>query len=201
MGKIDYKTELKSLYGARSGKVQFIEVPVLNYLMIQGKGEPGGKAYTEAIQALYPLAYTLKFLSKENLGKDYVVPPLEGLWWAEDMADFINGNRDQWQWTMMIMQPSHLVQDVVEEAIIQVRAKKDPEALDKVEFRSLSEGRCAQILHIGPFSDEGPIIQKVHEAIINEGHSLTGKHHEIYLSDIRRASPEKYKTIIRQPFC
>ncbi len=201
MDKIDYKKKYKSLYGATSKKVQFVDAPALNYLMVQGIGEPGGQAYTEAIQALYPLAYTIKFSSKKNLGIDYVVPPLEGLWWAEDYADFITGNRERWQWAMMIMQPDHVTQSMVSEARAQVSTKKNPAALEKVEFTSLDEGKCAQILHVGPFSEEGPTIQKVHNAIESEGYSLAGKHHEIYLSDMRRVSPEKYRTIIRQPLC
>lgn len=201
MEKIDYKKAFKNLYGATSKEVQFVDVPVLNYLMVQGKGEPGGQPYIEAIQALYPLAYTIKFSSKKNLNLDYVVPPLEGLWWADDMADFIDGHRERWQWAMMIMQPTHVTKEMVDEAIVQVRTKNSPVALEKVEFLPLNEGKCAQILHIGPFSEEGPTIQKVHNAIESEGYSLAGKHHEIYLSDMRKISPDKYRTIIRQPLC
>lgn len=199
MGKIDYKKEFKHLYAPTSKDVQFVDVPALNYLMVHGKGEPGGKNYIDAVQALYPVAYTIKFSIKKNPGVDYVVPPLEGLWWAEDMSDFVTGKRDRWQWTMMIMQPESVTQEIVDEAILQVKAKNDPAAIGKVEFQSFTEGKCAQILHIGPFSEEGPTIEKVHNAIENEGYSLTGKHHEIYLSDMRRASPGKYRTIIRQP--
>lgn len=147
------------------------------------------------------MAYTIKFLSKKRLDSDYVVPPLEGLWWAEDMADFINDHRERWQWAMMIMQPPQITQAMVDEAMMQVRAKKTPASLDEVEFQPLAEGKCAQILHVGPFSEEGPSIQKVHKAIESEGYRLTGKHHEIYLSDIRRVSPNKYRTILRQPLC
>lgn len=180
-------------------KIEFVNVPSLNYLMVYGKGEPGGREYTDAVQALYPVAYTIKFSIKKNVGIDYGVLPLEGLWWAEDMTDFVKGNRERWQWTMMIMQPEFVTREVVDEAITQVKAKKDPAALEKVEFQSFTEGRCAQTLYIGPFSEEGPTVQKVHDAIENEGYSLTGKHHEVYLSDIRRASPDKLRTIIRQP--
>lgn len=199
MEKIDYKKKLKHLYGATSKEIQFVDVPGLNYLMVHGIGEPGGKAHMDAIQALYPVAYTIKFSSKKILNVDYVVPPLEGLWWAEDPTDFINGNRERWQWTMMIMQPEQVTQMMVNEAKEQVGMKKNPPALGKVEFTSLDEGKCAQSLHVGPFSEEGPIIQEIHNRIQSEGYSLAGKHHEIYLSDIRRVSPDKYRTIIRQP--
>ena len=201
MEKIDYKKKFKNLYGATSTEIQFVDVPVLNYLMVQGIGEPGGKAHMDAIQALYPVAYTIKFSSKKSLNVDYVVPPLEGLWWAEDYSDFINGNRERWQWAMMIMQPEHVTQEMVNEAKAQVGIKEKPTVLGKVEFTSLDEGRCAQTLHIGPFSEEGPIIQEIHNRIQSAGYSLAGKHHEIYLSDIRRVSPDKYRTIIRQPLC
>ena len=199
MKKIDYKKEFKHLYGATSKNVQFVDVPTLNFLMVHGKGEPGGKAFTEAVQALYPVAYGIKFSIKENLGIDYVVPPLEGLWWAEDMTDFVKDNRDRWLWTMMIMQPESVTQEIFDKVILQVKAKKNPPAIEKVEFQPYAEGKCAQILHVGPFSEEGPTIEKVHSAIAAEGYSLTGKHHEIYLSDMRRVSPEKYRTVIRQP--
>ncbi len=199
MGKIDYKKEWKYLYGATSKNIQFVEVPTLNYLMVHGKGEPGGKDFTEAVQALYPIAYTIKFSLKQNTEFDYVVPPLEGLWWAEDMEDFVNNHRSQWQWTMMIMQPEFVTQDFFTQALQHVKTKKNPSAIEKVEFQPYSEGKCAQILHLGPFSNEGPTVEKLHTAIANEGFTLTGKHHEIYLSDMRRVSPEKYRTIIRQP--
>ncbi len=199
MEKIDYKKELKDLYGPTSKKVQFVDVPTMNYLMVHGKGEPGGKAFTAALEALYPVAYTIKFTVKKNLDIDYVVPPLEGLWWADDMSDFIKNNRSRWLWTMMIMQPESVTQEIFEEAVVQVRTKKSPAAIDKVEFSSYNEGKCAQILHLGPFSEEGPTIERIHNEIKSEGYILTGKHHEIYLSDMRRVAPEKYKTVLRQP--
>ena len=199
MAKIDYKRKLKQLYGPTAKQVQFVEVPALNYLLVHGKGEPGGKEFTEAVQALYPVAYTIKFSIKKIFGIDYVVPPLEGLWWAEDMSDFINNHRDRWLWTMMIMQPDCVTADSVDAAITEVKTKKNPSGLSKVRFQSFTEGKCAQILHLGPFSEEGATIQKVHDAITHAGHRLAGKHHEIYLSDMRRVAPEKYRTIIRQP--
>ncbi len=199
MKKIDYKKELKYLYSATAKKVAFIDVPPLKYLMVHGKGEPGGPEFTAAIEALYPLAYTIKFHSKTHLDFDYVVPPLEGLWWADDMNDFINDNRDRWLWTLMIMQPDKITNAIFDEAIAQVKEKKHPAAIDKVEFCSYTEGKCAQVLHVGPFSEEGATVEKLHAAIESEGYSLAGKHHEIYLSDMRRVAPEKYRTIVRQP--
>lgn len=133
---------------------------------------------------------------------DYGVMPLEGLWWADDMSDFVNDNKENWQWTMMIMQPELISVDDVKLAVSQINEKKGnkaPVALERVRFESFTEGPCAQILHVGPFSEEGPTVEKVHSYIEESGKNLSGKHHEIYLTDIRRAAPENWKTVIRQP--
>ncbi|MCP4184757.1 MAG: hypothetical protein GY761_15815 [Hyphomicrobiales bacterium] len=172
----------------------------MNFLMIDGKGDPGNSTeYSQALEALYGVSYTLKFAVKKGpVAIDYGVMPLEGLWWADDMSVFVSGDKSQWQWTMMIMQPDFITQAMVDEAVATVKAKKNPEALPLLRFEAFDEGMCAQTLHIGPFSEEGPTIQRVHD-FIDENSSRRGKHHEIYLSDIRRAAPAKWKTIIRQP--
>ena len=130
---------------------------------------------------------------------DYGVMPLEGLWWSEDMSTFTAGDKSGWKWTMMIMQPGYISRDLVDAAIVEVRKKKDPVALRKSRFETFQEGLVAQTMHIGPFSDEGPTVQRVHAFIDGCGCKRSGKHHEIYLSDIRRADPKGWKTIIRQP--
>jgi len=129
----------------------------------------------------------------------YSVMPLEGLWWADDMSSFKTGDKSEWKWTLMIMQPEYITNDLVTEACGQVQKKKNPAALSKIRFESFLEGQAAQTMHIGPFSEEGPTIKRVHDFISEQGYTLFGKHHEIYLSDIRKAAPEKWKTIIRQP--
>jgi len=200
MTKIDYKKQLKELYRPTAKKVTQVDVPTMNFLMVDGAGEPGSPVYGEAIEALYSVSYTLKFMIKKGeLGVDYGVLPLEGLWWAENMSDFVNDNKSNWIWTMMIMQPELVTPDLVQKAIAQVRIKKNLAAIDKVRFEPFSEGICAQTLHVGPFSEEGPTVERVHSFIDACGATLTGKHHEIYLSDIRRAAPENWKTVIRQP--
>jgi len=200
MTKIDYKKELKHLYKPSAKKVVSVEVPTMNYLMVDGEGAPGSKQHQAAIEALYSVAYTLKFMVKRGeIGIDYGVLPLEGLWWADDMSDFVNDNKDNWQWTMMIMQPELITQELFDQALEQVNSKKDLEAVELLRFESFTEGLCAQTLHVGPFSEEGPTVQRVHDFIGDMGGSLIGKHHEIYLSDIRRAAPENWKTVIRQP--
>lgn len=200
MEKIDLKKELKQLYQLSAKEVVQVEVPTFNFLMIDGEGDPNtSPAYTEAVEVLFSVSYTAKFMVKKGIQQlDYAVMPLEGLWWADDMSTFIIGDKTKWKWTMMIMQPSFVENELLESAIAEVRKKKNLPAIARLRLDAFSEGRCAQILHVGPFSEEGPTIQRVHE-FINTRTGITGKHHEIYLSDIRRAKPEKWKTIIRQP--
>jgi hypothetical protein len=201
MEKIDYKKQFKHLYGPSTKKVEAVEVPQMNFLMVDGQGNPNtAKSFSDAIEALYPVAYTLKFMVKRGTeGIDYGVLPLEGLWWADDMSAFSTGNKDSWKWTLMIMQPEFITSEMVKEAIEEVGRKKKPVALPLMRFEVFKEGKSAQIMHIGPFSEEGPTIEKVHSFIKASGSQMVGKHHEIYLSDMRRVAPEKWKTIVRQP--
>ena len=201
MEKIDYKKELKHLYRPSAKKVETVIVPKMNFLMIDGEGDPNtSQGFQDAVNVLYPLSYTLKFMIKRGeIGIDYGVLPLEGLWWTDDMTSFSVENKDNWKWTLMIMQPELVTEKMVQEAIAQVKDKKNPVSLPLVRFESLEEGKVAQIMHIGPFSEEGPTVEKVHLFINESGSQRIGKHHEIYLSDIRRAAPEKWKTVIRQP--
>jgi hypothetical protein len=201
MNKIDYKKELKHLYKPSAKKVEFVEVPEMNFFMVDGKGNPNtSKDFSDAVEALYSLSYTIKFMIKKGEQQiDYGVLPLEGLWWVDDMKEFNQENKDAWQWTVMIMQPELVTQEIVDEAIEKVKTKKDLPALKKIRFEKFYEGKAAQTLHIGQFSEEGPTIERVHNFIKDNGYELRGKHHEIYLSDIRKASPERWKTVIRQP--
>lgn len=201
MEKVDFKKQLKHLYRPSTRTVTTVDVPVMSYLMVDGEGAPEpDQAFGRAVEALFPLAYTLKFMVKKgDLGIDYGVMPLEGLFWADDMSAFIDGRTNEWKWTMMIMQPDFISTDMVAEATEQVARKKNPVALPLIRFETFTEGRCAQIMHIGPFSEEGPKIERVHAFIREQDCQLRGRHHEIYLSDIRRAAPEKWKTVIRQP--
>ena len=201
MAKIDYKKELKSLFKPSTKSVEIVEVPQMNFLMIDGKGDPNtSPEYKDAVEALYGVAYALKFMVKKgDLAIDYGVLPLEGLWWVDDMSQFSVEKKGDWKWTMMIMQPDVVTPRLFYEAFEQVKKKKDSEALQKIRFESFSEGKAAQIMHIGPFTEERPTIEKVHAFIKKQGCERRGKHHEIYLSDIRRAAPEKWRTIIRQP--
>ena len=201
MPKIDLKKELKHLYQPSAREVVRVSVPSLQFLMIDGVGDPNTSAeYAQAVEALFSVSYTAKFTVKKGAqGIDYAVMPLEGLWWADDMAAFATRDKAQWQWTMMIMQPDFVEPAVILAAVEAVKRKKDLPALSALRLERITEGLCAQILHVGPFSEEAPTIQRVHDFIDNAGAVRSGKHHEIYLSDVQRADPAKWRTIIRQP--
>ena len=200
MTKIDLKRELRHLYGPSHKSPAIVDVPEMDFLMVDGKGDPNtSQEYKDAIEALYAVSYALKFMVKRREGVDYIVMPLEGLWWTADMTKFSVEDKDAWKWTSMIMQPGHVTENLVPEASEQVEKKRSPPALSKMRFESFHEGVSAQIMHIGPFSAEGPTIERLHDFIKESGYELRGKHHEIYLSDPRRAKPEKMKTIVRQP--
>jgi hypothetical protein len=201
MEKIDLKKQWKNLYGTKAGAIVAVDVPPLTYLMVDGEGDPNTSlSFSEAVDALYSLSYTLKFsLKKSPRAIDYGVMPLEGLWWAGDPRVFHAADKSKWKWTAMIVQPEFIAQAQVDAAFDEVRKKKNPAALDRVRFETLTEGPSAQVLYVGPFSDEGPTIERMHDFIHAAGKELRGKHHEIYLSDPRRTAPEKLKTILRQP--
>lgn len=201
MDKIDFKKTEKALYRPTHKSFTVLEVPSMHFLMVDGHGTPGNSAYQQALEALYAVAYKVKFTSKQTLGQDYVVPPLEGLWWAEDMSTFTtNRDKSQWDWTMMIRQPDWITQEIVKEQTAVVAKQKDLPALEKLRFATYEEGLSVQIMHIGSYDDEGPTLAKLHHQFM-PGNSFTfnGKHHEIYLSDPRRVAPEKMKTVLRQP--
>ncbi len=201
MQKIDFKKEWKHLYKPSPKKIDIVDVPKMNFLMTDGRGDPNtSQEFQEAVEALFGVSYTAKFMVKKSeTAVDYAVMPLEGLWWADDMAEFSIERKADWRWTAMIMQPEYVTQDLLQAAMAQVKKKKNPSALSKLRFDTYHEGQAAQIMHIGPFAEEGPTIEKIHQFIFDNGYELSGKHHEIYLSDFRRTAPEKLKTVIRQP--
>ncbi len=204
MPAIDLRKQLKHLYQPSAKTFSIVDVPSMQFLMIDGTGNPNSSQdFKDALEALYGLSYTLKFGVK--LGKygrkkyDYPVMALEGLWWMDDMREFSPDRKGDWKWTVMIMQPDFITPDQVELARADLIKKKNPAAAPKIRFECYAEGLSAQIMYFGPFADEGPTIQRLHEFIRESGHQLRGKHHEIYLSDLRRTAPEKLKTVIRQP--
>jgi hypothetical protein len=199
--KLDFKKAHES-YRARSGEFRVIDVPAMQYLMLDGHGDPNtAKDYADALAALYPVAYKLKFASKRDLERDYVVPPLEALWWAADMTAFTSArDKSQWEWTAMIMTPDWITAELFADTVIAMAAKDRPASLDKVRLETLEEGHCVQTLHIGPYDAEADVLADMHDHFIPDaGLQMSGKHHEIYLSDPRRVEPAKLRTILRQP--
>jgi hypothetical protein len=204
MAKKDLSKELQELYFPSAKEPVVVKVPKMNFLMIDGQGNPNtSKDYMNAIGALYSVAYTAKFtLKKSTKGEDFIVMPLESLWWADDVRDFLKGKKEKWHWTAMIMMPRQVTKKVVDDTIAQLKKKgKDKElpGLPKLRLEEFDEGLSVQMMHIGPYSEERPNIEKVHNLIRESGHKIVGKHHEIYLGDPRRTKPEKLKTVIRQP--
>lgn len=196
--KVDFKRERRDLYAPKRSPV-LVEVPEFVFLMVDGRGDPNeSESFQEAVSALFTLSYTAKFALKGSGVIDYGVMPLEGLWWGPDMSRFSIEQKDEWSWTAMIRQPEELTRVVLARAKTEA-AKKSPAGLDRVRLERFKEGLAAQVLHLGPYSGEGPTIERLHAFIAEQGYALAGKHHEIYLGDPRRAAPEKLKTIIRQP--
>ena len=199
MNKIDLKKTMAVFYNPPTGKFSLVDVPPLNFLAIDGHGDPNtSPVYAEAVEALYSLAYTIKFAVKK-LGTDYTVAPLEGLWWVEDMAEFSIQRKDQWDWRMLIMQPEPVEAALVEQCRAEALKKKGLAALERIELLNFHEGLAMQIMYLGAYADEGPTIARLHTFIAESGYERSGRHHEIYLGDPRRAAPEKLKTVIRQP--
>ncbi|MGD9913977.1 MAG: GyrI-like domain-containing protein [Rhizobiaceae bacterium] len=201
MEKIDFRKALKTLYDPPKGRFVTIEVPSLDYFMVDGAGDPNtAPAYAQAVEALFSASYTLKFMCKKELGRDYVVPPLEGLWWADDMHSFITREKGKWSWTMMIMVPDFVGAAMARRAVNAARGKKALPALELLRFERLEEGLCVQTMHVGSYDEEGPVLKALHEEFLPaNGLEETGRHHEIYIGDPRKTAPERLKTILRQP--
>lgn len=201
MTKTDLKAERKDLYAPKAGVFVEVDVPPMSFLMVDGHGDPNTElAYVDAVEALFAVSYAVKFASKRELDHDYVVMPLEGLWWADDPAVFASRRKSDWDWTMMIRQPDWVTASLVAGATEAVTATKDLPAASRLRFAVLEEGLSVQTLHLGSYDDEGPVLQELHSQYL-PGHGLveSGKHHEIYLGDPRRTEPAKLRTILRQP--
>jgi len=201
MEKLDLRRQLKHLYQPPAKEPVLVDVPAMSFLMVDGTGDPDtASEFQQAIEVLYGVAYTLKFTLKMGPQQiDYPVMALEGLWWSAGAQQFDMEDRAAWRWTLMIMQPDLITEEMVADSAAQVKRKKDPPALSKLRFEEFHEGLSAQVMHIGPYSGERPAMEKLHVFIREGGREPRGKHHEIYLSDPRRAKPERMKTVIRQP--
>lgn len=200
MQKLDFRKTMKALWQPPVGRFTIVDVPKMQFAMVDGKGDPNvSEDYKAAVQWLYGVSYALKFASRRELGRDYTVAPLEGLWWADDMADFVRGDKSRWQWTMMIMQPDWIARPMFDAAVARAREKlgTPPPGLRLEDY---DEGLSVQVMHVGPYSAEGPTLARLHgEFLPANGLKETGRHHEIYIGDPRRTAPEKLKTVLRQP--
>lgn len=201
MEKTDFKKMLKHLYSPSRKEWVEVNVPPMQYLMVDGQGSPGeAPEYFTAVEWLFSVSYPVKFMSKKELSRDYSVMPLEGLWYADDLSAYTeSGRRDEWRWTLMILQPEWITQDMVERVIEKTVKKRDDKPAS-LRLEIFDEGRCLTRLHVGPFADEAPVLHHLHHELMPSlGLAFNGNHHEIYLSDPRRTAPEKLRTILRQP--
>jgi len=196
---IDLKKTLKPYYTASAATPSIIDVPPMNGLMVDGTGDPNGPAFQEAVGSLYSVAYTLKFSFKKDKAVDYPVMALEGLWCADDVADFLRDKRENWKWTLFIALPDIVTKKDVGEAVAAVKNKAKFPGFPEVRFEKFAEGRAAQVMHVGPYAAEGPTIERLRLFVEEQGYKLRGRHHEIYIGDPRRSAPEKLRTIIRHP--
>jgi hypothetical protein len=201
MLEIDLRKKLKHLYAAPTGEPCLVEVPEFNFLMFDGIGDPDkNPRFQDGINALYSLAFTLKFSLKKSADPvDYPVLPLEGLWWAEDMNDFVRLNKERWQWSLRLSLPEFITSAQVDRAREDLLGRGKTAALREVRFEPFAEGLCAQIMHRGPYGDVASTVSRLHEFIQSQGYGFRGLHHEIYLGDPRRCKPENLRTILRQP--
>lgn len=199
--KIDLRRSIPS-YSARKGRFDVVDVPPLRYLAVDGVGDPNSaRSYSDAVSTIFPVAYALKFFSRRELGLDYTVMPLEALWWADDMDAFTAArDKARWSWTVLNLVPEWITEDHLAGVRAQVAAKGSAPALDLLRVETLAEGLCVQTLHVGSYDDEAPVLARLHDEFLPaEGLAMTGRHHEVYLNDARRTSPEKLRTILRQP--
>lgn len=198
MAKKDLPEELRPLYFPSAKEPVFVDVPAMQFAMIDGTGNPN-EAFQEAIGALYGVAYTVKFAAKKDGIRDVPVMPLEALFWSEGQTDFLAADKEHWRWTMMLWEPPSVTRKLFDASVRQLRERKNPPGLDRVRLETFREGKAAQILHIGPYAKEEPTIRRLHAFIQENGYRPFGKHHEIYMGDPRRSAPEKLKTVVRQP--
>lgn len=201
--KTDFRREQPDLYAPKNRTWEFVEVPRLSFLAIDGAGDPNTSGqYAEAVSALYSIAYPVKFISKREIGRDYVVPPLEGLWYADDPGVFEARDKAAFNWTMLIMVPDWITDEMVDRARDAAAKKDSTLPHGHVRVIEMVEGLCLQVLHVGSYDDEAPTLRHLHHELMpQQGLRFNGHHHEIYLTDPRRTEPSKLRTILRQPVC
>jgi hypothetical protein len=205
MEKLDLAKQYKHYYKAKT-KPEIVNIEAAQFLSITGKGDPSSEDYMNRISVLFPVAYTLKFMYK-TMGKDFAVAKLEGLWWF-DNEQFGNPSiddapmqvpRSEWEYRMLIRLPGYVNKEDVQQAIETVVFKKELPLAREVKFFEMKEGKCVQMLHVGPFDTEPETLKQIDAFCTKHGFQQNGLHHEIYLSDFRKTAPEKLKTILREP--
>ena len=197
MPKLGLAKEYKPYYKAGK-KPEIVEFDEANYLSIEGKGEPAGEVFVSKVEALYPLAYGIKKICKEQ-DKDFGVPKLEGLWWVEENTSALEVPRREWCWKLLIRMPEFVTKEIMQSVQPEVAKKKKNDLIQEIKFKQITEGKCIQIMHTGPYSTEPETISILMEFVADNNYSINGLHHEIYLSDPRKTEPSKMKTIIRYP--
>lgn len=200
MDKIDFKKTEKHLYAPPKDRFVDLVIPPMRFVKVDGSGDPNtAPAYRIAIEWIYGVSYAMKFAAKTQLGRDYVVPPLEALWWSDDPGVFVRREKDRWSWTAMVRAPEFVTEELFDAAVAKALGKRDDRP-DSLRFETYDEGRALQILHIGPYDAEGPALAQLHDEVMRAlGVTFAGAHHEIYLSDPRRVAPAKLRTVLRQP--
>ena len=200
VSKLDFAKEQRELYRPGS-EFELVDVPEMTFLAIDGAGDPNSvPAYAAAVAALYTASYAIKFHSKRELDRDYVVAPLEGLWWADDYKNFAQLDKSEWFWTMLIRQPDWIMTEELQGLVEATSLKKKSDTIADLRVETITEGLCVQVMHVGSYDDEAPTIARLHnEYIPQHGLAEIGRHHEIYLGDPRRSAPEKLRTVLRQP--
>lgn len=195
--KVDFKKSFDSYRPGRHHELRTLVVPPRQYLMIDGAGDPNGPGFPAAVGTLFPAAYAMKFASRTELGRDYVVPPLEALWWSDDPATFtVDRDKSRWNWTLLSLLPDWIDRSMLERTV----EARGLDAARVLRLETLDEGLCVQTLHVGPFDDEAAILHEMHHGFLERtGHELTGRHHEVYFSDLRRVPPARLRTLLRQP--
>lgn len=196
----DLKARLKELYLPTTKDFVFVNVPEMQYVMIDGEGNPDGARFKHAVRWLFTAVHPIKLIARERMGRDFVEPPLEGLWWADDMNDFIAADKDRMKWRLMIVTADWVTEDMFEQAVA-TASERLGEVPDSLRLARFDEGRCVQIMHIGDYSKAAAALaRRLHHEFLPE-HNLVvnGHHHEIYLSDPDRVAPEKMRTVLRQP--
>jgi len=200
-GKVDLRRQVAT-YTATRGTFTTVTVPAMRFLMVDGHGDPNtSPAYADALTSLYPVAYRLKFLSRNDLGRDYAVMPLEGLWWPDDMEAFTSArDKSRWDWTLLMAVPDWICEEHLDRVRQALAGTGRAPRLDAVRLETFDEGLCVQTLHVGSYDAEGPVLATMHhEYIPAHGLRMVGRHHEIYLNDPRRTPPDRLRTILRQP--